>query len=285
MMVLDSPNASHRAGLAFWAGGTEDDNNEAGIDAEDQNNGEESKDGVKGIERKSMYVVEFDGASVSLSVFALLISFVFLEMLKTVIQHEYFLFDDSEIKLFDAYDKLSGKHSRLSLVASGLTFGEDGAKYLLVRLCLRKHDQWIRKSDLKYHRELGDKISDAMRELCSAAQCRPTVHDPAVKIEDPDIIDLTFDDEEPLGASSKIKFEETSATSPISQPLVEPDYTAFADDDSKADLRQLLSCLKREELHGLAKERKIKSTGLAVRPSQRIKVLGEIAYHACRKTT
>lgn len=191
-------------------------------------------------------------------------------MLKTVLQHEYFLFDDSEIKLFDAYDKLSGKHSRLALAACGLTFGEDSAKYLLVRLCLRKHDQWIRKNDLKYHRELGDKLSDAMRELCSAAQCRPAVHDPAVKIEDPDLIDLTFDDEEPLAHSSKIKLEEPSAKSPISQLPVEPNYTAFADDDSKADLRQLMNCLKREELHDLAKERKIKPTGLTVRLFRRI---------------
>lgn len=191
-------------------------------------------------------------------------------MLKTVIQYEYFLFDDSEIKLFDAYDKLSGKHSCLSLVACGLTFGPDSAKYLLVRLCLRKHDQWIRKNDLKYHRELGDNLSGAMRELCSAAQCRPVVPDPAVKIEEPDIIDLTFDDEGPLADSSKIKLEEPSATSPISQLPVDPNYTAFADDDSKADLRQLLSCLKREELHDLAKERKIKPAGFNVRLSRHI---------------
>lgn len=66
-MVSNSPNANHRAGLAFWAAGTEDDNNDAGIDAEDHMDGEESKDDVKGIERKSMYVVEFDGAFVSIS--------------------------------------------------------------------------------------------------------------------------------------------------------------------------------------------------------------------------
>lgn len=107
-----------------------------------------------------------------------------------------------------------------------------------------------------------------MQELCTATRVCPISQDPAVKIEEREIIDLTVDESTP-GVSSAIKIEDMIATLPTSQLSTEPepDFTPFADDDSKADLRQLLSCLSKNELNGLAKERKIKSAGLTVRSS------------------
>lgn len=45
----------------------------------------------------------------------------------------------------------------------------DHARYLLVRLCLRKTDKWHRLSALKYEGELGDNIRQAIAELCGKA--------------------------------------------------------------------------------------------------------------------
>ena len=45
----------------------------------------------------------------------------------------------------------------------------DHARYLLVRLCLRKTDKWHRLSALRYEGELGDNIRQAIAELCGKA--------------------------------------------------------------------------------------------------------------------
>ena len=52
---------------------------------------------------------------------------------------------------------------------SHLSVRIDHARYLLVRLCLRKTDKWHRLGALKYEGELGDNIRQAIAELCGKA--------------------------------------------------------------------------------------------------------------------
>lgn len=54
----------------------------------------------------------------------------------------------------------------------------DHARYLLVRLCLRKTDKWHRLSSIKYEGELGDNIRQATAELCGKIN-PPTSDTPA----------------------------------------------------------------------------------------------------------
>lgn len=133
-------------------------------------------------------------------------------------------------------------------------YGADAARYLFIRLCLRKTDQWFRLGDLKYHSHLGTKILPAMRELCSlqSTTIKQTEKvDQQVKREEQEnLIDLTVD-EEVKPVIPEIKSQKGS---PCSEPLPPPDYRVFAEDDSCADLRELLECLRVDELRDIAKK-------------------------------
>lgn len=120
----------------------------------------------------------------------------------------------------------------------------DASRYLLVRLALRKADKWHRLSTLKYKSELGDSIPAAIDALCYD----PSKVDPIVKVEEPenpDIIDLTLDDD-----------DEPETSQQPSSPL---DLLVFAEDESKMTLHELLECLSTDELKGVAKERKLRA--------------------------
>lgn len=133
----------------------------------------------------------------------------------------------------------------------------DPARYLLIRLCLRKPDQWLKLADLRYEKELGENILPAMRELCNMYPS-PTSSQSAegiVKVkEEPreDIIDLTKEeDTEPH--LSKIKRERIAMkTVPVGVDG-QPDYGVLAEDESRASLRELLECLKTDELRDIVK--------------------------------
>ncbi|KAH9928150.1 VRR-NUC domain-containing protein [Fomitopsis serialis] len=92
---------------------------------------------------------------------------LFEDMVATVLQHEDYLFTLEEVGCL-------GQYSRLSY----------HARYLLVRLCLRKADKWHRLSALKYERELGNNIRQAIGELCGNTDS-PTSENakPSVKAE------------------------------------------------------------------------------------------------------
>jgi fanconi-associated nuclease 1 len=129
-------------------------------------------------------------------------------------------------------------------------YDTDEARYLFVRLCLRKSDQWIKLADLKYQKELGELIVPAIRELCSHAPLKS-----AVKIEErDDIIDLSSSQDEQVQCTVVCPIILSSRYQPsftVSCP--EPDHSIFADDESRASLRDLLECLKTDELRDIVR--------------------------------
>lgn len=139
----------------------------------------------------------------------------------------------------------------------------DNARYLLIRLCLRKIEKWHRLSTLRYEQELGSGIPAAIQELCrdtppelpSTEEQRPVVKEeeqPVVKEEEREIIDLTLD------SPSHSQLAQLSRLS--ASAISEPDYSYFADDDSQATLQELIDCLTLDELRGIAKQMKLKIT-------------------------
>jgi Fanconi-associated nuclease 1 len=148
----------------------------------------------------------------------------------------------------------------------------DSAKYLLIRLCLRKPGKWHRLNSLRYQQELGEEITTALETLCVyPKQCPAEEH--AIKQEEREIIDLTLDEmnmqsttksppplwEQPKAEAgpSSIKIEDISE-----QPCGDLSY--FAQDHTHAELPELLECLSLEELRQLAKDMKIRSASLNV---------------------
>ncbi|GBE81686.1 hypothetical protein SCP_0400570 [Sparassis crispa] len=167
-------------------------------------------DGEVGAKRESMYVNLFE------------------DMLKEVLVSEAHLFSHDELGCIKQYD--------------GLSYN---ARYLLIRLCLRKTDKWHRLSALNYREELGDGILPAIQELCRDPRGQ-------VKVEEREFIDLTFDEQgqKPVAGPSRLP-EPPAVNGP-------PDYSIFAQDEAHASLRELLDCLSTDELKAIAKQMKVK---------------------------
>ncbi len=147
----------------------------------------------------------------------------------------------------------------------------DAAKYLLIRLCLRKSGKWHRLNSLKYQHELGEEIATALETLCVYLRQYSTDERP-IKQEEREIIDLTLDEIDTMKPSfplseqlmaeagpSSIKIEDLSLSE---QPC--GDLSFFAQDYTHAELSELLECLTLEELRRVAKDMKIRSVSLNV---------------------
>ena len=140
-----------------------------------------------------------------------------------------------------------------------MTLFTASAKYLPVRLCLRKTGKWHRFSSLKYESELGDTILPALRELCGSKKRREKQVEVKVevKVEEVEIIDLTMnDDEKPGPVAGPSKLSLLPPTPVVPDP---PSYEFLADDSSEASLRELLECLTLPELKDTANTVKVKS--------------------------
>ena len=195
-------------------------------------------------------------------------------MVHDVLRKEEHLLADDEWPYLSTYSKLSCKcHFRIARRPSFICFilkicNVDEARYLLVRLCLRKEDKWHRLDQLKYQREIGDpaKITNAIRQLCNDHEAPKTQE---VNQEETEIIDLTLDDEED---EPQTKF----TAAPVLTPKVEEhpedanlsqasssdvQDTNLAEDETKMTLRELLECLNAVELKKFAKQMKLKLTG------------------------
>lgn len=147
----------------------------------------------------------------------------------------------------------------------------DAAKYLLIRLCLRKPGKWHRFNSLKYQHELGEEIATALETLCAFPREHLTEECP-IKQEEREIIDLTLDEidtikpsfplsERPMAEAgpSSIKIEDLSLSE---KPY--GDLSFFAQDHTHAELSELLECLSLEELRRLAKDMKVRGFSLNV---------------------
>ena len=159
----------------------------------------------------------------------------------------------------------------ISCLSPPLCVHIDAAKYLLIRLCLRKSGKWHRLDSLKYQHELGEEIATALETLCVyPRQC--LTEERNIKQEEREIIDLTLDEidtmkppfppsEQPMAEAgpSSIKIEDLSLSE---QPC--GDLSFFVQDHTHAYLSELLECLSLEELRRLAKDMKIRSFSLNV---------------------
>ncbi|THH16142.1 hypothetical protein EW146_g4437 [Bondarzewia mesenterica] len=173
-------------------------------------------------------------------------------MLKDVIAHEPHLFTSEEMNCFLLYATLSSN-----------------AKYLFIRLCLRKSDQWLRLDDLRYQDELGDNIASSLDELCRAAG---RLKECLVKQEEQEIIDLdrTFDPTDCKAGPSSVKIEDTEGVD---------DLSVFVVDHNSASLVELLECLRQTELREVAKDFKIKTQ------QNRNLLISQILTKASKQTT
>jgi hypothetical protein len=148
----------------------------------------------------------------------------------------------------------------------------DAAKYLLIRLCLRKSGKWHRLNSLKYQHELGEEIAPALKTLCVHPRQYSTEERP-IKQEEREIIDLTLDDEiDTIKPSSPFTEQSIAEAGPSSIKIEDlslsekpcGDLSFFAQDHTHAELSELLECLSLEELRLLAKDMKIRSFSLNV---------------------
>jgi len=149
----------------------------------------------------------------------------------------------------------------------------DPARYLLIRLCLCKRGKWHTLGSLeRYKFEIGGKqnISNAIDELCGIAPAAPEF----VKKEEPDVIDLTMDEDEDAHDTvphtstsiSPLKQEKDNAVASLPNPnanaeLSEAAFSDFAIDDTKASVPELLTCLSMDELKLVGKQMKVTKTG------------------------
>jgi Fanconi-associated nuclease 1 len=187
-------------------------------------------------------------------------------MILTVAKHELHLFTHDEWRYIDRYTLMSCKYARYHEIYL-LSFNSDQARYLLIRLCLRKENKWHRLDQLKYQQEIGDKsnIVKAIKELCGGRDNDTETQQVEVKQEERDIIDLTLDDDEE-SAPVAPKVEEAPPVE--EQPSAGPSRTSltknsdarivFAEDESQITLPELLNCLSVDELKKLGKQLKLK---------------------------
>ncbi|KAI0053972.1 hypothetical protein FA95DRAFT_1551753 [Auriscalpium vulgare] len=175
---------------------------------------------------------------------------LFEDMLTAVLQHEQHLLHDEEIKFFCRLEKLKYE-----------------AKYLLIRLCLRKSGKWLRFSSLKYQSEIGATLEEALQALSANSN-------PEVKQEEPEVVDLTFDDDDEYSSVAPprhpVKKEEISEpqAGPSSMKLEDHaladqcgDLSFFVHDHVHASMPELLGCLRTDELKSLARDMKVNTTG------------------------
>jgi Fanconi-associated nuclease 1 len=150
----------------------------------------------------------------------------------------------------------------------------DAAKYLLIRLCLRKSGKWHRLNSLKYQHELGEEIATALETLCIyPKQCLAEGHPiKQIKQEEREIIDLTLDEIDTSEPSFPLSEQSMAEAGPSSIKLEDlslseqpcGDLSFFAQDHTHAELSELLECLSLEELRRMAKDMKIRVFSLNV---------------------
>ncbi|KAF8559868.1 hypothetical protein OG21DRAFT_1431070 [Imleria badia] len=160
-------------------------------------------------------------------------------MVGTVIREERHLFNNEEFALLAIFAHLSYN-----------------ARFLMVKLLLRKQETWHRLDTLKYEGELGSvsAIVAAIDELCGVG---PDTSD-VVKKEEPEeqeIVDLTMDESVANLEQEQDKPASVDAGSP---ELSQDRPLALVRSEREMVLKSLLECLKTDELKAVAKQLKLK---------------------------
>lgn len=173
---------------------------------------------------------------------------VFKDAMTTVLEHESFLFSESEKIYLRELESLPLN-----------------ALYLLIRLSLRKPG-WFRLSDFASYREAFDdarQLDMAYEILCRRADTNETEEPPIKKWISRDTpIDLTLDsDDEDEPQAAEEKPNEGQKNDPRSDTTDDSLFTFHASCHEFADLSELLQLLLKDELDKLAKSFKLKIQG------------------------
>ncbi|KAG8217794.1 putative fanconi-associated nuclease 1 [Butyriboletus roseoflavus] len=138
------------------------------------------------------------------------------------------------------------------------TLGKDNARFLMVKLLLRKQETWHRLDTLKYEGELGSvsAIVEAIDELC---QVSPGASDVVEKegSEEQGIVDLTIG--ESVANLQQEQDKPALADVGVSELSSENRPLALARSEREMDLKSLLECLRVDELKDVAKQLKLKT--------------------------
>lgn len=154
--------------------------------------------------------------------------------------------------------------TRVIVTDSTLTLRPDASKYVLVKLALRKEEKWQRFTKLQFERELGnvDQIHQAVEALCipfnsqdspqldlNPATCPTPIPEETIRAVEHDVIDLTFDEGEYVGLIATPSSTTVEDLEALSQ---------FCEDHRQMGIKDLLDCLRVEELKILAQKLKLK---------------------------
>ncbi|KDQ19745.1 hypothetical protein BOTBODRAFT_125157 [Botryobasidium botryosum FD-172 SS1] len=202
---------------------------------------------------------------------------LFQEILTTVLEHESFLLSESERKLLSRYSDMPY-----------------AARYLLVRLSLRKRAKWHRYDALytSYASEIGPHLKDAMAQLCvsfdESIPPPPKQEDAHALQKKVEVIEISDDEEElkvdeeltviDVDAESVAEDAEPSACVPRHSPtlsessskkqegvrgaVTEPPITFFAQDDESTSIEDLIAVMSWDELKSIGKSMKVLKPGM-----------------------
>ncbi|RDB22242.1 Fanconi-associated nuclease 1 [Hypsizygus marmoreus] len=241
-MSMNTPTAAALYELFYGAERLDDTSLERDIEELDsirRNNWEEPT----GCRRPSIYVDAFE------------------HMINTVYEHEQHLLSEKELDILEAFTKLSYN-----------------ARYCLVRLILRKSDTWHTVASMeKFKKEVGEEgLKHAIEHLCQPLRDMPLDTEISVKVEEPEIIDLTLDsdyeDEEkpiienaeagPSRLGAPVKHEEMDLKPSLdalrNPPEWDSDFEFFCEDETKMMLYEVLCKLNGDQLRQLVKHTKTK---------------------------
>lgn len=134
---------------------------------------------------------------------------------------------------------------------------KDNARFLVVKLLLRKQETWHRLDTLKYEGELGSvsAIVEAIDELCQVGREPSDV----VKKEEPKeqgLVDLTMSESVANPQQEQDKLVSVDVATP--EPPSENRPLTLARSEREMDLRSLLECLRVDELKAVSKQLKLK---------------------------
>ncbi|KAH7889505.1 hypothetical protein F5I97DRAFT_1844717 [Phlebopus sp. FC_14] len=141
------------------------------------------------------------------------------------------------------------------------------ARFLMVKLLLRKQDAWHRLDSLKYHDELGGTAAlvAAMEELCRSG---PNSSDCPEEHEQ-NVTDMKLDNKLKIRSSTTVEevqlptsptTVQTSTRAAAKSPGFVWPIHSLAQGETEMDLQTMLNCLRLDELKVVAKQMQLKPT-------------------------
>ena len=189
-------------------------------------------------------------------------------MVKTVLEHEHVLLSEQEIDALDCFRKFCCKNTCTIHYISLEPFNTDNTRYCLVRLVLRKPNQWHAISALQsFVKEVGEEgLESSIADLCQPinylqAMDSSKPDDPLVKREfvDPDIPFLpTYAHNAEAGPSRLPAVPVDSVKAVLESNPAEMNLGFFCEDENNMTLEDILGRLHKNQLLELVKSTRCK---------------------------